>query len=77
MSLPARSGPRITKIKDGRTHLAHEVEYGVDMKTGAVLAVTVQGADQGATRTIASNDDRSGQSDGTACGRLPIEAPGQ
>jgi transposase len=36
---------RITKIKDGRTLLAHKVEHAVDMKTGAVLAVTVQRAD--------------------------------
>ena len=37
---------RITKMKDGRTHLAHKVEHAADMKTGAILAVTVQGADQ-------------------------------
>ena len=43
---------RITKMKDGRTHLAHKVEHAVDMKTGAVLAVTVQSADQGDTTTI-------------------------
>jgi transposase len=43
---------RITKMKDGRTHLAHKVEHAVDMKTGVVLAVTVQGADQGDTTTI-------------------------
>ena len=43
---------RITKMKDGRTHLAHKVEHAADMKTGAVLAVTVQGADQGDTTTI-------------------------
>ena len=43
---------RITKMKDGRTHLAHKVEHAVDMKTGAVLAVTVQAADQGDTTTI-------------------------
>jgi transposase len=29
---------RITKMKDGRTHLAHKAEHAVDMKTGAVLA---------------------------------------
>ena len=45
---------RITKMKDGRTHLAHKVEHAVDMKTGAVLAVTVQGADQGDTTTEAA-----------------------
>ena len=43
---------RITKMKDGRTHLAHKVEHAADMKTGAILAVTVQGADLGDTTTI-------------------------
>ena len=43
---------RITKMKDGRTHLAHKIEHAADMKTGAILAVTVQGADQGDTTTI-------------------------
>ena len=41
---------RITKMKDGRTHLAHKAEHAVDLETGAV---TVQGADQGDTTTIA------------------------
>ena len=49
---PQDPDARITKMKDGRTHLAHKVEHAVDMKTGAVLAVTVQGADQGDTRTL-------------------------
>jgi transposase len=44
---------RITKMKDGRTHLAHKVEHAVDLETGAILSVTVQGADQGDTTTIA------------------------
>ena len=44
---------RITKMKDGRTHLAHKVEHAVDMETGAIVGVTVQGADQGDTTTIA------------------------
>ena len=38
---------RITKMKDGRTHLAHKAEHAVDLETGAVVAVTLQGADQG------------------------------
>lgn len=42
----------ITKMKDGRTHLAHKVEHAVDMKTGAVLAVTVQAANHGDTTTL-------------------------
>jgi transposase len=44
---------RITKMKDGRTHLAHKAEHAVDMDTGAIVSVTVQGADQGDTTTIA------------------------
>src|SRR5580704_15983717 len=43
---------RITKMKDGRTHLAHKAEHAVDLKTGVILAVTLQGADQGDTTTI-------------------------
>ena len=39
-------------MKDGRTHLAHKVEHAVDMKTGAVLAVTVQAANHGDTTTL-------------------------
>src|SRR6266571_919637 len=33
---------RITKMKDGRTHLAHKVEHAVDFQSGAVVAVTLQ-----------------------------------
>jgi transposase len=43
---------RITKMKDGRTHLAHKAEHAVDLDTGAIVAVTVQGADLGDTTTI-------------------------
>lgn len=43
---------RITKMKDGRTHLAHKAEHAVDLKTGTILAVTLHGADQGDTTTI-------------------------
>jgi transposase len=43
---------RITKMKDGRTHLAHKAEHAVDMESGAVVAVTVQPADAGDTHTM-------------------------
>jgi transposase len=49
---PADGDARITKMKDGRTHLAHKAEHAVDLDTGAVVAVTLQGADQGDTRTL-------------------------
>jgi transposase len=38
-------------MKDGRTHLAHQAEHAVDLETGAVVAVTVQDADEGDTAT--------------------------
>jgi hypothetical protein len=43
---------KITKMKNGRTHLAHKTEHAIDLETGAVVAVTVQGADEGDTTTI-------------------------
>jgi transposase len=42
---------RITKLKDGRTHLAHKAEHAVDLDTGAVVGVTVQDADKGDVET--------------------------
>ena len=42
---------KITKMKDGRTHLAHKAEHAVDLETGAVVAVTVQDANDGDTTT--------------------------
>ncbi len=43
---------RITKMKDGRTHLAYKAEQAVDLETGAVVAVTVQEADRGDTESL-------------------------
>jgi transposase len=43
---------QITKMKDGRTHLAHKAEHAVDLETGAVLAVTLQPATSGDTNTV-------------------------
>jgi transposase len=43
---------KITKMKDGRTHLAHKAEHAIDLATGAIVGVTVQGADEGDTTTI-------------------------
>jgi transposase len=48
---------KITKMKDGRTHLAHKAEHAVDMETGAVVAVTVQPADRGDTSSIETTID--------------------
>jgi transposase len=43
---------RITRMKDGRTHLAHKAEHAVDLSSGALLAVTLQAADMGDTTTV-------------------------
>jgi transposase len=43
---------QITKMKDGRTHLAHKAEHAVDLETSAVLAVTLQPATAGDTNTV-------------------------
>ena len=39
-------------MKDGRTHLAHKAEHGVDMDTGAIVSVTVQDASEGDSATL-------------------------
>jgi transposase len=49
---PADPDAKIAKMKDGRTHLAHKAEQAVDITTGAIVAVTIQGADQGDTSTL-------------------------
>src|SRR5208283_2022082 len=58
---PADGDARIAKMKDGRTHLAHKAEHAVDLKTGAVLAVTLQEADQGDTTTVVETLAQAGE----------------
>lgn len=43
---------KITKMKDGRTHLAHKAEHALDMESGAIVGLTLQGADRGDTTSI-------------------------
>jgi len=49
---PTDSDAKVTKMKDGRTHLAHKAEHAVDMDSGVIVAVTVQDADAGDTSTM-------------------------
>ncbi len=49
---PSDPDAKITKMKDGRTHLAHKAEHAVDLESGAIVAVTVQDASVGDTGTI-------------------------
>lgn len=39
-------------MKDGRTHFAEKCEQAVDLQSGALVEVTVQGADLGDTTTM-------------------------
>src|SRR6059036_1924099 len=43
---------KITKMKDGRTHLAHKAEHAIDLDSGALVAVTLHGADVGDTTSL-------------------------
>lgn len=58
---PQDPDARITKLKDGRTHLAHKAEHAVDMETGAIVAVTLHGADVGDTQTILDTVAEAGE----------------
>lgn len=56
---PSDPDARITRMKDGRTHLAHKAEHAVDLETGAIVAVTVHGGEQGDTSTIGKTLDEA------------------
>src|SRR5438270_608186 len=58
---PQDPDARITKMKDGRTHLAHKAEHAVDMETGAIVAVTLQAADEGDTTTVVETVAEAGE----------------
>jgi hypothetical protein len=66
---------RIAKMNDGRTHLAHKAEHAVDLDTGAVVAVTLQPADQAtrrrSTRRCAKQANRSRSRSGGKLSRGP------
>jgi len=49
---------KITKMKDGRTHLAHKDEHAVDLETGALVGITVQDADGGDRRRASRRSSR-------------------
>jgi transposase len=51
----------ITKMKDGRTHLAYKAEHAVDLETGAVVAVTVASGATGDTETIVETLPQAGE----------------
>jgi transposase len=66
---PSDGDARIAKMKDGRTHLAHKAEHAVDLDTGAVVAVTLEGADQGDTTTLDATLSEAGMAVAELVGR--------
>ena len=72
---PADGDARIAKMKDGRTHLAHKAEHAVDLDTGAVVAVTLQGADQGDTTTLDETLSEAGIAVAEQIGREAEQRP--
>jgi len=69
------SDARITKMKDGSTHMAHKAEHAVDMETGAVIAVTLQAADQGDTTTMRETLAEAGEAVADLMEREAEQAP--
>lgn len=49
---PTDPDARITKMKDGSTHLAHAAEHAVDMRTGVIVSATIQDATVGDPTTM-------------------------
>ena len=68
---------RITKMKDGRTHLAYKAEHAVDLETGAILALTVQPGDRGDTASLPATLAEAGYSVTELAGQAaPADAVG-
>lgn len=65
---------RITKMKDGRTHLAHKAEHAVDLDSGAIAAVTIQPADRGDTTSVHETLIEACNQIKEATGEAPTEA---
>ena len=68
---------RITKMKDGRTHLAYKAEHAVDLETGAVVALTVQPGDRGDTSSMHATLADAGETVAEMAGQpAQVEAAG-
>lgn len=70
---PGDPDAKVAKMKDGRTHLAHKAEHAVDLETGAIVAVTLQGADQGDTTTLA--DTATAAAEQIEAAQADVKAP--
>ena len=49
---PSDPEAQVTKMKDGRTHLAHKAEHAVDLDSGAILGVAIHPGAAGDTATV-------------------------
>src|SRR3989454_463859 len=67
---------KVAKMKDGRTHLAHKAEHAVDLETGAIVAVTVQGADVGDTTSLLATALAAGEQLAAAQATAPRDLVG-
>lgn len=74
---PSDPDARITKMKDGTTHLAHKAEHAIDMESGAVIAVSLQAADQGDTTTVKETLADAGETVAELVEREAEQAPGE
>src|SRR5881409_750927 len=63
---PSDPDAKITKMKDGRTHLAHKAEHAVDLDSGALVAVTLHGADVGDTTSLVETASAAAEQIGAA-----------
>jgi transposase len=64
---------RITKMKDGRTHLAYKAEQVVDLDTGAVVALGIQPGDQGDVDSLRETLSEAGREIATMAGTAARE----
>jgi transposase len=62
---------KVTKMKDGRTHLAHKAEHAVDLEIGAIVAVTLAGRRQRRHHDDRRNGDGCGEASRRRAGRRP------
>jgi transposase len=72
----------ITRLKDGRTALAYKAEHGVDMNTGAIVAVTTHGGAVGDTTSVQETLPAAGEAvaeqiaEPTEVGKFEVNAKG-
>jgi transposase len=71
---PADPDAKITKMKDGRTHAAHKAEHAVDLDSGALVAVTLHGADVGDTPSLAETAIAAAEQVEAAYAESPVPA---